>query len=130
MPGDESFVPTVAHPGEDAGADIRAHCKDSYIHDQAIDFYREFESWSLKYGTRLYIDGEVFTSESENDFIDVVEQCEGAVFLQPGETTLVHSGFKVILPSFKELGFPWNSLISVYKIVPRSDTNYRTNAVY
>lgn len=129
MPGDESFVPTVAHPGEDAGADIRAHSRDNYSHDEAVSFYREFESWSLKYGTRLYVDGEVFTSESENDFIDVIEQCGGAVFLQPGETTLVHTGFKVILPTFDGLGAPWNSLISVYKIVPRSGLAHKHRIV-
>jgi deoxyuridine 5'-triphosphate nucleotidohydrolase len=119
-PGDESFVPQVSHPGEDAGADICAHVTDTYDRDDAIDFYREFESASLRHGTRLYVDGEVFTSESENEFLDVLDQCGGAVLLGPGCTELVNSGFKVILPNLKNLSFPWNSLVSVYKIVPRS----------
>jgi dUTP pyrophosphatase len=119
-PGDEAFVPTVSHPGEDAGADIRAHAQNSYDHASAVLFYREFEEWAIKHGTRLYIDGEVFTSESETDFVEVVEQCGGAVFLGPDETELVHSGFKVILPKLDGLGSPWNNFISVYKIVPRS----------
>jgi len=119
-PGDESFVPQVSHPGEDAGADIRAHVTDTYDRDDAIDFYREFESASLRHGTRLYVDGEVFTSESENEFLDVLDQCGGAVLLGPGCTELVNSGFKIILPNLKDLSFPWSSLISVYKIVPRS----------
>lgn len=128
-PGDEAFVPTVAHPGEDAGADIRAHARDTYDRNGAVAFYRNFETWSLKYGTRLYVDGEVFTSESESDFIDVLEQCGGGVFLKPGETVLVHSGFKVILPSLSGLGSPWNSLLSVYKIVPRSGLAHKHNIV-
>lgn len=128
-PGDESFVPSVAHPGEDAGADIRVYAKNTYSRDEAISFYREFETWSLKYGTRLYIDGEVFTSESENDFIDVIEQCGGAVLLQPGETTLVNSGFKIILPSTRELGHPWSRLVTVYKIVPRSGLAHKHRIV-
>ena len=119
-PGDESFVPQVSHPGEDAGADIRAHVTDTYDRDDAIDFYREFESASLRHGTRLYVDGEVFTSESESDFLDVLDQCGGAALLGPGCTELVSSGFKVILPNLKNLTFPWSSLVSVYKIVPRS----------
>ena len=66
-PGDESFVPKVAHPHEDAGADIRAHVRNEYDRDMAIDFYRDFESDTLRHGTRLYIDGDVFTSESESE---------------------------------------------------------------
>lgn len=128
-PGDETFVPSVAHPGEDAGADIRAHVKNNYSRDEAIKFYREFETWSLKYGTRLYVDGEVFTSESENEFIDVIDQCGGAALLQPGETNLVNSGFKIILPSTRELGHPWNCLVPVYKIVPRSGLAHKHRIV-
>ena len=119
-PGEESFVPQVSHPGEDAGADIRAHAINTYDRDDAIDFYREFESASLRHGTRLYVDGEVFTSESENDFLDVLDQYGGAVLLGPGCTELVESGFKVIVPSLNNLSFPWNSMLCVYKIVPRS----------
>ena len=128
-PGDELFVPTVVHPGEDAGADIRAHARDGYDHDTTIAFYRDFEKWALKYGTRLYVDGEVFTSETETDFIDVVEGCGGAVLIAPGETVLVHSGFKVVLPRLDQLGPPWNSLLSVYKIVPRSGLAHKHNIV-
>lgn len=143
-PGDELFIPTVSHPGEDAGADIRAYVKDGfdreaatdfyrdfesqslkygtrlYIREAATDFYREVESQSLKYGTRLYVDGEVFTSESEVEFLRILDECGGAVMLAPGETVKVHAGFKVILPSLKELGHPWSLLLPVYKIVPRS----------
>ena len=128
-PGDEAFVPTPAHPGEDAGADIRAHARDTYDHDSAIQFYRDFEQWAMKYGTRMYVDGEVFTSESEGDFVSVVEQCGGAVLLAPGETTLVHSGFKVLLPKLGGLGSPWNNLLPVYKIVPRSGLAHKHNVV-
>jgi len=125
-PGDELFVPTPAHPGEDAGADIRAHARDTYDHDSAIQFYRDFEHWAMRYGTRMYVDGEVFTSESEADFVSVVEQCGGAVLLAPGETTLVNSGFKVLLPKMGGLG---ENLLPVYKIVPRSGLAHKHNVV-
>jgi dUTP pyrophosphatase len=125
-PGDEAFVPTPAHPGEDAGADIRAHARDTYDHDSAIQFYRDFEQWAMKYGTRMYVDGEVFTSESESDFVGVVEQCGGAVLLAPGETTLVNSGFKVLL---SRLTSPWENFLPVYKIVPRSGLAHKHNVV-
>ena len=128
-PGDESFVPSVSHPGEDAGADIRAYVKDTYKLDSAITFYRDFESWMLKYGIRIYIDGEVFTSESESDFIDTIEKCGGAVMIYPGETVLVNSGFKVLLPKLDGLGSPWNNLLSVYKIVPRSGLAHKHKIV-
>jgi dUTP pyrophosphatase len=128
-PGDEAFVPTVAHPGEDAGADIRAHVRDTYNHDSAIQFYRDFEQWAMKYGTRMYVDGEVFTSESESDFVGVVEQCGGAAFLGPGETRLIHSGFKVLLPKMDHLGTPWTDFLAVYKVVPRSGLAHKHNVV-
>jgi dUTP pyrophosphatase len=128
-PGNEALVPTVSHPGEDAGADVKVNAKPFYDRNDAIDFYRDFESWSLKYGTRLYVDGEVFTSESETDFLDVIEQCGGAVLLPPGETTLIHSGFKIILPNLSGLGSPWNSLIPVYKIVSRSGLAHKYGVV-
>jgi dUTP pyrophosphatase len=128
-PGDEAFVPTVAHPGEDAGADIRAHVRDTYNHDSAIQFYRDFEQWAMKYGTRMYVDGEVFTSESESDFVGVVEQCGGAALLGPGETRLIHSGFKVLLPKVNHLGSPWNNFLPVYTVVPRSGLANKHNIV-
>lgn len=128
-PGDEQFVPQVSHPHEDAGADIRAHVKDEYDRDVAIDFYREFESDTLRHGTRLYIDGEIFTSESESDFLTVLDECEGGVLLAPGDTVLVSSGFKIILPCLKNLNFPWSSLLPVYKIVPRSGLAHKHRIV-
>lgn len=129
LPGDENFVPSVSHPGEDAGADIKVNVRESYDRNLAVDFYREFESWSLKYGTRLYVDGEVFTSESEADFLDIIDQCGGAVLLPPGETILVHSGFKVILPNLLEHGYPWSRLLPVYKIVSRSGLAHKHGIV-
>lgn len=126
-PGDEMFVPKVSHPGEDAGADIRAYVKDDYDRGEGIEFYRDYERYALKYGTRLYVDGEVFTSESESDFLHLIDEFGGAVLLGPGEVKLVSSGFKILLPKLSNLGFPWNSLIAVYKIVPRSGLAHKHN---
>jgi dUTP pyrophosphatase len=125
-PGNELFVPTIAHPGEDAGADIKACVEGA---KDSVKFYRDFETWTMKYGTRLYVDGEVFTSESESDFLDVIDGCGGAVLLPPGETVLVNSGFKIILPSLLDLGYPWNSLIPVYKIMSRSGLAHKHGVV-
>ena len=128
LPGNENFIPRVSHPGEDAGADIKAFV-DIFNESDSISFFREFESDMVKYGIRFYIDGEVFTSESESDSLQVINQCNGAVFLHPGSTKLVNSGFKV--------GFPWldsdhwklstwgSLFVPVYKIVPRSGLSHK-----
>jgi dUTP pyrophosphatase len=116
---DESFAPRPSHPG-DAGADIKAFITDGFDEAAAVSFYRDFESYANKYGYRLYIDGEVFTSESESEFIQVLRECSGGVFLPPGETVVVNTGFRVILPKLDQLPEPWNQFVSQYKIVPRS----------
>jgi dUTP pyrophosphatase len=131
LPGNENFIPRVNHPGEDAGADIKA-CIDVFTRTDAIRFYRDFESDMIKYGIRLYIDGEVFTSESESDFLDVIEQCGGGVYLHPSSTVLVNSGFKVAFPwlnspAWKET--PWSMFLPVYKIVPRSGLSHNHKIV-
>lgn len=115
LPGDEKFAPRPSHPGEDAGADIRAYAKNTYNRNDAVDFFRDFESCALKYGARLYIDGEVFTSESENDFLDLVDKSNGAAFLLPGDTIKVSAGFKIHMD-----GEDMSNLLPVYKIVSRS----------
>lgn len=116
---DDQFTPRPSHPG-DAGADIKVFVEGGFDYSASVRFYRDFESYSLKYGYRMYIDGQVFTSESESDFLHIVKECNGAVFLPPGETVLVSTGFRVILPSFRHMPDPWNQFSSVYKIVPRS----------
>lgn len=116
---DEAFVPRLSHSG-DAGADIKACVEGGFNEDEAVSFYREFERFAIKYGYRLYIDGEVFTSESESEFLQIVRECSGAVFLPPGETRLVSAGFRVLLPDLSHYPEPWDQFVSVYKIVPRS----------
>jgi len=118
---DENFAPQVAHPG-DAGADIRAFVVDGFNRADAIRFFREFESDSLKYGYKLYVNGEQFESELQPLFLEKIEQEGGAVFLPPGETVLVNSGFKVILPDIQSMypGSPWAEFVPQYKVVGRS----------
>lgn len=116
---DEAFAPRPAHPG-DAGADIKACVTGGFDESAAVSFYREFDGYSIKYGYRLYIDGEVFTSESETEFLTVLRQCDGGVFLPPGETVVVNTGFRVMLPKLDRMPEPWNQLVAQYKIVPRS----------
>lgn len=116
---DEAFAPRTAHPG-DAGADIKACVVDGFDEAAAVLFYRDFESYAIKYGYRLYIDGEVFTSESETEFLTVLRQCGGGVLLPPGETVIVNTGFRVMLPRLDGMPAPWNHFVPQYKIVPRS----------
>lgn len=115
LPGNEKFAPRVSHPGEDAGADIRAYAKDTYNRNDAVEFFRDFESCALKYGARLYIDGEVFTSESEIDFLDLIDGLGGAAFLLPGDTIKINAGFKIHMDRGDI-----SNLLPVYKIVSRS----------
>jgi dUTP pyrophosphatase len=118
---DENFAPEVAHPG-DAGADIRAFVEGGFNRADAIRFFREFESDALKYGYKLYVNGEQFESELQPLFLEKIEQEGGAVFLPPGETVLVNSGFKVILPDIQGMypGTPWAEFVPQYKVVGRS----------
>jgi dUTP pyrophosphatase len=118
---DENFAPQVAHPG-DAGADIKAFVEGGFNRADAIRFFREFESNALKYGYRLYINGEQFDSELQPLFLEKIESEGGAVFLPPGETVLVNSGFKIVLPEIQKVypSPPWNEFVLQYKIVGRS----------
>jgi dUTP pyrophosphatase len=117
---DENFAPQVAHPG-DAGADIRAFVVGGFNRADAIRFFREFESDSLKYGYKLYVNGEQFESELLPLFLEKIEQEKGAIFLPPGETVLVNSGFRVILPNIQGMyPAPWAEFVPQYKIVGRS----------
>jgi dUTP pyrophosphatase len=131
LPGNEDFAPRVTHPGEDAGADIKA-CVDVFNRSDPINFFRKFETEMIKYGVRLYVDGEVFTSESETDFLEVIEQCGGAVYLPPGSTILVNSGFKVSFPWLNSSAWkdtPWEMFLPVYKIVSRSGLSHNHKIV-
>lgn len=116
-PGDELFVPTVSHPGEDAGADIRAHIEPNYHKPTFFRFYTDYLKYTDKYGLKLFIDGSEFTSGSHQDFLTICEQAAGCVLLAPGEGIKVNSGFKIKVPDVSEM-FP--GMLSVYKVVPRS----------
>lgn len=119
-PGDEDFAPTVQHPHEDAGADIKAYAKEVYTTPSAVSFWRRYENDSVSYASGLFIDGVRDNSATETEFVNRLDECSGGVFLPPGERILVDTGFKVILPVLSQLQFPWSSLIATYKIVPRS----------
>lgn len=119
-PGDESFAPTVQHENEDAGADIRAWVKGDYVYSRSAKFYRDYERDNTSSLASLWIDGKSGDELLERQFINFLEATEGSVLIAPGEKVLISAGFKVILPNTSQMGYPWNSLISVYKIVPRS----------
>lgn len=119
-PGNEMFVPQVAHPGEDAGADIRANVFWGEEHE--VDGF--FLRWRDSDCARLFVDGVECTYDAgvSARFVSdsFMSQYDGAVLLEPNQRVLVDSGFKIILPNLKNLGAPWNSLVCVYKIVSRS----------
>lgn len=133
LPGDVLFVPTVAHPKEDAGADIRAHVKDSYDRQQAVDFVNHFQrqkpvaSPLLK--PQLFIDGvkQSKMMQIPAAFADAIDDKGGAAFLLPGQTVLINSGFKLVMASFEDV-LP-DFLIPVYQIVSRSGLACKHNVV-
>lgn len=127
--GNEAFVPTISHPGEDAGADIRAFVKEDYKRDEAEDFYKKFKK-AIRSGIHnLYIDGVKYELDSLDSFIEEIEATGGVVFLAPGETKIINSGFKVIMQRLDGLGAPWDQLLPVYKIVSRSGLACKHNIV-
>jgi dUTP pyrophosphatase len=131
-PGNEAFMPVPAHPGEDAGADICA-CIDGYNEKAAISFHNAVvgQPPSAAVGVKgyLHVDGKKQSHLSRKEFTDLVAKAGGAVFLLPGQTVLVNSGFKVALNDFSELGAPWNSLVGYYQIVSRSGLAHKHNIV-
>ena len=127
--GNEAFAPTVSHPGEDAGADIRAFTKEDYSRDAAEEFYKRFKK-PIRNGIHdLYIDGNKYELDTLDAFLEEVEVTGGAIFLAPGETKIINSGFKVIMQRLDDLGAPWNQLLPVYKIMSRSGLACKHNIV-
>jgi dUTP pyrophosphatase len=112
--GDELFVPTVAHPFEDAGADIRAHVKDKPSEAELVTFFLACRT------DQLFINGAPLKCNDSQEFSNFVNRLDGAFLLSPGESRLINAGFKILMPSFHSLGAPWSSMLPVYKIVSRS----------
>lgn len=128
-PGNEAFAPTIAHPGEDAGADIRAFVKEDYKREDAEEFYKKFKK-AIRNGIHdFYIDGAKYELDTLDSFLEEIESTGGVVFLAPGETKIINSGFKVIMEPLEGLGAPWDQLLPVYKIVSRSGLACKHNIV-
>lgn len=124
QPGDQIFVPKVAHPGEDAGADIRAHAKD-YPSD--ANRLRVFARMAAK--SSLYFDGKLVEILDQHDAEELASITSGFVTIAPGETTIINAGFKMAMPSLKQLGYPWSACVPVYQIVSRSGLACKHNVV-
>lgn len=127
-PGDEFFAPRISHPGEDAGADIRAHVANDYNREEVESFYKEHRKL-LSTKCDLFIDGTKFQPDSLDDLLTKVEDSNGAVLLLPGQTKIINSGFKVVMGTTESLGHPWSTLLPVYKIVSRSGLACKHNIV-
>jgi dUTP pyrophosphatase len=119
LPGNESFAPCVAHPGEDAGADIKACVADTYDRREAFIFYKDYLD-QVEYA-QLRVDGQPF-EEHYPSLLESIDNASGAIFLRPGETTLVNSGFKIGFTGEVPKGF-----VPVYAIVPRSGLAHKHN---
>lgn len=129
-PGNEGFAPCVSHPGEDAGADIRACVKEDYDRSEAEAFYKKFKKVIGAGGAYdFYIDGSKTELGSLDEFLEAMEITGGAVLLAPGETKVINSGFKTIMSKMDGIGAPWDSLLPVYKIVSRSGLACKHNVV-
>lgn len=124
QPGDQIFIPKVAHPGEDAGADIRAYVKDR---PSDADRLRGFAGIAAR--SPLYFDGKLVEISDRYDAEELALMTSGFVTLEPGETTIINAGFKMAMPSLKQLGYPWSACVPVYQIVSRSGLACKHNVV-
>lgn len=117
LPGNEDFAPVPAHPGEDAGADIKACIaeKEAVTKSTATRLLRMYHTDPVT--SSMFINGECKKYE-EVTLTTIIDR--PSICLLPGQTVLVSSGFKIIFQSFKELGFPWSQFIPYYQIVSRS----------
>lgn len=125
LPGNEAFAPSPAHPGEDAGADIKAFVSEFDLDDleAAIAECRNRCAGPVaaaKAKPVFYLDGIRFGPDLVSEVSGAVTQAGGCVVLRPGETKLVETGFKVALPAAKDLKAPFKGFVPTYQIVPRS----------
>lgn len=124
LPGNEQFAPTPAHPGEDAGADIRVFIDPFSYHEdvlpEALSEYRSVfrtgQSPSLRSEPLLFIDAEQADAFNEAECLRKAQTAGGCVVIRPGSTVLVDTGFKVVLPSL----YRGAGVVPYLKIVPRS----------
>lgn len=115
---DPRFIPTPAHPKEDAGADLKAFVPvDEYMISQHI--YRCIKSLNQQQVTDICIDGKFVDPNSIT--LSEIATTGGCISLLPGETTLINVGFKISLPTVDEI-YPF---LPVYKIVSRSGLSCR-----
>lgn len=121
LPEHKNFIPSVSHPGEDAGADIRA-CLS--IDGEYLSLDASIRS--IEYSQKIFVDGEeVFNGRDafkESSVISAIQKRKYFV-LPPGETVVVNSGFKISFPDFSfydDKLFPWTSFVPYYQIVSRS----------
>jgi dUTP pyrophosphatase len=130
-PENQDLVPVVAHPGEDAGADIRA-CINTLDLEMAEHFFKAAAKQGPprnRFEPCLYINGENRSSLSERDFIDALQDAGNAVLLPPGATALIDTGFRLVLPDMSRLGAPWCHLVPYYQIVSRSGLAHKHGIV-
>ena len=128
LPGNEAFVPTAAHPGEDVGGDIRA-CLPSPAIPSNYGNSNFYTNYTLDQGASFFVDGkEQPYNFSLYDFRELVDRKE-TVLLAPGQTALINSGFKIFFPSLKDLWAPWSNFLPYYQIVSRSGLAHKHKVV-
>lgn len=126
--GDELFAPFVSFPGEDAGANIRAYVAEDYCQQEAINFFKSLKK-ILFYGqVKLFIDAEETSLTTQVEFLEIIEETGGCVFLEPHQTKLINSGFKLSMGAL-EPDEETSSFLPVYKIVSRSGLACKHNVV-
>jgi dUTP pyrophosphatase len=110
---DSNFIPRPAHPGEDAGSDLKAFVPlDEFeVSKIVIEVINAFQN---NRADKICIDGKQVEPDSISS--EAIASSGGCVSLLPGETKLINAGFKIALPDVEEI-YPF---LPVYKIVSRS----------
>ena len=128
--GDENFAPRVTFPGDDAGADIRAHVKDYYSRDEACSMFKALKKILFSGQVKLFIDGDQAQLTTEEAFLGAIEVNGGCVFLTPHQTKIINSGFQLDMQALPlDSDEFYSEMIPVYKIVSRSGLACKHNVV-
>jgi len=132
LPGNEKFVPSVSHPGEDAGADIRACLNSQEEQYDIVDARRFYQGYNYELAGKLFVDGIQSHRHSDlkdfESFYSLIKD-NGFLLLYPGQTVLINSGFKISFPDFKSLPEPWQNFVPFYQVVSRSGLAHKHRVV-
>jgi dUTP pyrophosphatase len=126
----EEYLPTCAHPGEDAGADLKAYIPKE-VDEAALSALLQttYSAWrksDCELSHSLVINGKypergsthAWSANNSHLIAAAVDALPNKrlVVIHPGQTVKISAGFKIALPDLSEHG-PY---VPVYKIMSRS----------